>query len=192
MTEIAEGVRTLRGLTQTIAVEAKPTLDPLGLNLPTLLELVQGAAGEDSRPAQSRCMGRLFHLYGFDVKSICAMTGLDADVVGGAIDKSPRVSAARQVLALHGQGLTVGQIHDQTGLERGSIYRWLEDAGVQPNRTSKIYTPNDRQRAAELYEQGRTYSEIADVLGLDRARAAGLVRTAARRGECPSYGTRRP
>ena len=59
-----------------------------------------------------------------------------------------------------------------------------------PNRSSNRYTSTQRADIVRSYNAGLTYGQIASLTGLSRSRVAGVVRTAARRGQVPGYGER--
>lgn len=91
----------------------------------------------------------------------------------GFIEHKLTEDMKKDINELRACGLTRQEIFDQIGISRTQFYRAMEGdgqyGGNKKNRTSyKTMTPEIKRRAIELREQGRSWREIGEELGVDR------------------------
>lgn len=173
--------------------QVRSLVEPFGLDVDVALGLFSAiAVAEGEYPIDSiRAVDRLVILHGIPIELIAQVTGLPEARVKELASQGKRSPKARDVLRLHFEGLTVNEIVAQTGTSKALVYRWLDDAGQQPNRHRRAYPPTMRRRAVDLYRNGHTYSQIAAELRVPYGHVANLLRSAHRHGEFPEYGSRK-
>jgi len=71
-----------------------------------------------------------------------------------------------KALELCRQGKTVAEIAHEVGVREGTIYDYLHICGMKARSPNQHRGPKwDTEKAMELYRQGKTASEIAQVVG---------------------------
>ena len=76
--------------------------------------------------------------------------------------QTARKTAKAEVVELHKEGLSVPEICKATGKSRSVVYAYLKEYRGLKRAPDHVYD----ERAAQLYEEGRTYAEIGEELGI--------------------------
>lgn len=117
-------------------------------------------------PTTAKSRARALAVAGFDIEDVLeAVPGVPASQVVEWVDRIP--AHVQTIIDYHRRGYTAQQIAGLLSVERGTIYYWLRQAGVRPNRTQRPELTS-RQRAAvsRAYKAGEPMTQIAYRLGI--------------------------
>lgn len=85
--------------------------------------------------------------------------------------QTARKTAKAVVVELHKEGLSVPEICKATGKSRSVVYAYLKEYRGLKRAPDHVYD----ERAAQLYEEGRTYAEIGEELGITAASVSQVL-----------------
>ena len=85
--------------------------------------------------------------------------------------QTARKTAKAEVVELHKEGLSVPEICKTTGKSRSVVYAYLKEYRGLTRAPDHVYD----ERAAQLYEEGRTYAEIGEELGITAASVSQVL-----------------
>lgn len=92
--------------------------------------------------------------------------------------QTARKTAKAEVVELHKEGLSVPEICKATGKSRSVVYAYLKEYRGLKRAPDHVYD----ERAAQLYEDGRTYAEIGEELGITAASVSQVLTRLRKKG----------
>lgn len=99
--------------------------------------------------------------HGVPVEILAHLYGCTVDECHRLIDQSMLEPTRYTVARLHAKGMSPLQISEETGIQRTTLYRWLDDMGLKPHATfTKGVSKYMEKRVVDLYNEGLTRARI--------------------------------